>query len=134
MQCEMETTTNLQPQQPEPEQSPANPTHSTVSDSCSIHRAAGKRNSQQPDCMPPPKPTIPINLSPHHKRLGDVSTEHQTEEFVAIVRTFNPSFSFQCLLQSLTAMLLQFIQHPHESALPVIFNTILSHLLGFNYG
>jgi hypothetical protein len=127
-------TTHLQPQQPVPERRPANPTHRTVSDTCSIHRAAGKRNFQQPDCMPPAKPTIPTNLSPHHKRLDDISTEHQTQEFVNIVRTFNPSFSFQGLLQSLTAMLLQFIQHPYKSAFPVIFNTFLSHLLGFNYG
>jgi hypothetical protein len=31
-------------------------------------------------------------------------------------------------------MLLQFVQHPYESALPVIFHTFLSNLLGMSYG
>jgi hypothetical protein len=28
-------------------------------------------------------------------------------------------------------MLLQFMQHPYESALPIIFNNFLANLLGF---
>jgi hypothetical protein len=91
-------TTHLQPQQPEPEpeERPANPTHSTVSDSCSIHRAAGKRNSQQPDCMPPPKPTIPTNLSPHHKRFGDVKgpIHRGTSPPDRCVRTGPPTYPY----------------------------------------
>jgi hypothetical protein len=122
-----ENPNHLQPTQSMPENRPTNRTHpkGTASETYVIPQASGKKSPQQP---------VPTNQFPHHKRLGDVSTEHQTQEFVNIIRNFNPSFSFQCLLQSLTAMLLQFMQHPYESALPVIFNTFLSHLLGFNYG
>ena len=67
---------------------------------------------------------------PPRQRLGNSYTEHQTREFVNCVRAFNPNFSFQCLLQTMSVMLLQFMQHPYESALPVIFNNFLINLLG----
>jgi hypothetical protein len=51
---------------------------------------------------------------------------------VNCVRAFNPNFSFQYLLQSISPMLLQFMQHPYESALPIIFNNFLANLVGFS--
>jgi hypothetical protein len=71
-------------------------------------------------------------LQPPTQRLGNSHTEHQTEEFINCVRAFNPNFSFQYLLHSISAMLLQFMQHPYESALPIIFNTFLASLLNIS--
>jgi hypothetical protein len=68
------------------------------------------------------------------QRLGDLNTESQSRDFVNTIRSFNPAFSFQILIQSLSTMLLQFMQHPYESALPVIFNTFMSNILALNYG
>jgi hypothetical protein len=67
---------------------------------------------------------------PSRLRLGNSHTEHQTREFINCVQAFNPNFSFQYLLQTISGMLLQFMQHPYESALPVIFNNFLANLLG----
>jgi hypothetical protein len=76
-----------------------------------------------------------INMRQHFQhppglRLGNPHTEQQTSAFVNSVRDFNPNFSFQYLLQNISVMLLQFMQQPYESALPVIFNNFLSNLLG----
>jgi hypothetical protein len=67
---------------------------------------------------------------PPRQRLGNTHTEHQTREFVNCVRAFNPNFSYQYLLQTISVMLLQFMQHPYQSALPVIFSNFLASLLG----
>ncbi|XP_021941787.1 uncharacterized protein LOC110840825 [Zootermopsis nevadensis] len=101
------------------------------------HRQGQKRTETGPQSLPDLRPPAQTNSRiplPRQQRLGNSYTDRQTRDFVNIVRSFNPSFSFQCLLQSLTAMLFQFAQHPYESALPVIFNTFLTQLLGINYG
>jgi hypothetical protein len=57
--------------------------------------------------------TTHLNMYQHgHQRLGNSYTEHQTSEFINGV------------------MPLQFMQHPYESALPIIFSTFLATLLG----
>jgi hypothetical protein len=99
----------------------------------------GHRNSQtgltdSNSCLPPAHNLAGIFNYPLGQKLGDSNTESQSHEFVNKIRSFNPAFSFQFLIQSLSAMLLQFMQHPYESALPVIFNTFLSNILGLNYG
>jgi hypothetical protein len=66
---------------------------------------------------------------PAKQRLGNSHTAHQTEEFINCVRAFNPNFSFQLLLQSFSSMLQELIQHPYESALPIILNTFFANLL-----
>jgi hypothetical protein len=65
-----------------------------------------------------------------NQRSRNSYTEYQTREFINGLRAFNPNFSFQCLLKSISVILLQFMQHPYESALPIIFNTFLATLLG----
>jgi hypothetical protein len=60
--------------------------------------------------------------TPPRQRLGSSSTEHQTMEFINCVRAFNPNFSFLYLLQTVSVILLQLVQYPYESALPVIFS------------
>jgi hypothetical protein len=71
------------------------------------------------------------NMHQHgHQRLGNSYTENQTREFINGIRAFNPNFSFQCLLKSISVMLMQFMQHRYESALPIIFSTFFATLLG----
>jgi hypothetical protein len=93
-----------------------------------------------------PRPTIPSSSSyppqaqldgthPPRNRLGNTQTESQTQDFVNCIRTFNPNFSFQQLLQLLSFTLHQFMTHPYPSALPVIFSSFLTSLLGLSsYG
>jgi hypothetical protein len=60
-------------------------------------------------------------------------TKQQTRDFIICVRTFNPNFSFQYIVQTISVVLLQFMQHTYESALPVIFNNFLANLLGLQH-
>jgi hypothetical protein len=88
------------------------------------------QNSFQSSQTPPSTNFHQRSRQPPSQRLGNSLNEQQTKEFINAVRTFNPNFSFHYLLQSISIMLLQFTQHPYESALPIIFNTFLANLLG----
>ena len=104
----------------------------------SVTQTHSTRNSRSDLTEPDPQYPTTHNLTrplsyPEGQRLGDLNTESQCRDFVNAIRSFNPAFSFQILIQSLSAMLLQFIQHPYESALPVIFNTFMTNILAFNY-
>jgi hypothetical protein len=118
-------------QAPRPQRSrPAKPL-SQVSDT-PFHNS---RNSRSDLTEPDPQHASAHNITcPQGQRLGDSNTESQCRDFVNAIRSFNPAFSFQTLIQSLSAMLLQFMQHPYESAIPVIFNTFMTNILALNYG
>jgi hypothetical protein len=79
------------------------------------------------------QPTSPNFHQPSRHTLGNSQTEQQTKELINCVRAFNPNMSFQFLLQSISAMLLQIRQHPYESAFPIIFNNFIASLLGLPY-
>jgi hypothetical protein len=73
-----------------------------------------------------------LGHQPPRQRLDDSNTEHQTEEIINCVRAFNPNFSFEYLLQSISVILLQFMQYPYEIAIPIILNTFLANHLRLN--
>jgi hypothetical protein len=96
---------------------------------------AGANHTQPPD---PPmshanSPNNATPFPPSHATIGNAQTHRLTQDLIRCIRIFNPNFSFQLLIQLLSNMLHQFTSHPYPSALPIIFNSFLTALLGLPY-
>jgi hypothetical protein len=95
----------------------------------------GANHTQPPD--PPtshsPSPNNDASFPPSHATIGNAQTHRLTQYLIRCIRIFNPNFSFQLLIQLLSNMLHQFRAHPYPSALPIIFNSFLTALLGLPY-
>lgn len=64
---------------------------------------------------------------PSRQRLGNLHTERLTREYINYVPVLDPNFPFHYLLLTISAVLLQSIQHPYH--LPIIFTNFLQTFL-----